>query len=88
MGLPGGSEGETSPMGGGGASANSEENPSQQERGREAERSWKEDIHYARRAAGKPLDARGPPSWLLRPGPGHRPEDGAAGLAGAPVAAA
>lgn len=88
MGLPGGSEGETSPTGGGGASANSEENPSQQQRGREGQRSWKEDTHYARRAAGKPLDALGPPRWRLRPGPGHRPEDRAASLAGAPVAAA
>ena len=51
---PGDSEGETSPASRGGASANSEENPSQHRRGREGQRSWKENISYARKAAGKP----------------------------------
>lgn len=48
----------------GGASANSEENPSQQQRGRASQQSWKEDIHYARRVAGEHLDT--PRLW---PGP-------------------
>lgn len=60
MGLPGGSEGKTSPPGGGGASANNEENPSQQQWGREGRRAWKEAIRYARGVAAPPCPATSP----------------------------
>lgn len=72
MGLPGDDEGETSPTGGGGVSANSEESPSQQRLGGGGQRSWKENIPYARTGGGEsPVMAPRPPFWLsaLRPGP-------------------